>query len=278
MGSSKSEKAKSKESPTSSSSKFFQGIGLIYGRVVLNESQKLTVEIEGKSFSLTYVGRIKKRFTKFLENNPHPWLYLRVYPKFYLHSQQLGFDAVSFHTEQPQQTQVNQFLLAGVWQLIPQLPEQPVISIYRNQLRSWESPYNLKINHIPVSGFDEPPYLYQLNNPTATKLRQFYELVVSFDPQQSQFHFLLLLDSTKKIPRYVRKKFKPKKPSTEEVVALVTAMKFPRLQKTASFLRSEGFLSGQIAVKGVTKETLTAMIIETLSNHPEAVRQLKIQN
>ena len=72
--------------------------------------------------------------------------------------------------------------------------------------------------------------------------------------------------------------FHASRPSPEEVVALVTAMKFPRLQKTASKLRSEGFLSGQIAGKGVTKETLTAMIIETLSNHPEAVRQLKIED
>ena len=274
MGSSKLEKANSNKPSTAESSKFFQAIGLIYGRVVLDESQKLTVEIEGKSFRLTYARRIRKIFPKFLENNPNPWLYLRVYPRFNLHSLQLRFEAVTFHTEQPKQTQVNQFLLAGVWQLIPQLPKQPVVSIYRNQLRSWESPYYVKNNHLPVEGFDEPPYRVTTKDSTAAKVRQFYEMIVNFDPQQGKFQFLLLLDKCEQIPPRVRKKIKNQKPDPEKVAAKVTAMKFTVLQKTAAQLREEGFLAGKIAGKGVTKETLTAMIQETLASHPEAAKVL----
>ncbi len=150
----------STEQQKSESDKFFQGIGLIYGRVDQDESRKFTVDLEGDSFKLGYVRRLKKQFIGFMETLPDAMLYLRVYPRLNVVSQDLSFEALSFYAKKPEQTQVNQFLLAGIWQYIPQLPDQPVMTIYRNNLRAWESPYKSWENHLPVAGFEAKPFLW----------------------------------------------------------------------------------------------------------------------
>jgi len=71
--------------------------------------------------------------------------------------------------------------------------------------------------------------------------------------------FLLLLDSTKKIPPYVKKKPSQPKPSSESMAIKVTQMNFSVLKKTAKKLRESGFFEGKISGKGVTKESLTNM-------------------
>ncbi|MGB5710838.1 MAG: hypothetical protein WBM44_07980, partial [Waterburya sp.] len=119
--------AASKEQQKSESDKLFQGIGLIYGQVSQDESSKFTVDMEGEKFELGFVKRLRKRFIGYLETNPNAMLYLRVYPKFNVVSKELSFETVGFYTEQPQKAQVNQFLLAGIWQYIPKLPDQPVM-------------------------------------------------------------------------------------------------------------------------------------------------------
>ncbi len=262
----------------SESTKFFQAIGLIYGQIIFDEQQKFTVSLEGEKFPFTCGQRLRQRLIKYLETNPNPRAYLRVYPKFNIRTKQLGFKAIGFYTEQPKQTQVNQFLLAGVWQYIQPLPELPVMTIYRNYLRPGESPYNFRINHVPVVGFKEQPYLYNSKSPETATTRKFYELIVSFVPQPQEFQFLLLLDSTEKIPTYVKRKFKKKKPNSQSLAIFVTKMNFPVLQKTASKLRESGFLTGKIAGKGVTKETLTAMIQDALKSHPSAVKSLPLNS
>ncbi len=266
----------STEQQKSESDKFFQGIGLIYGRVDQDESAKFTVDLEGAKFKLRYVKRLKKRFLGYLKTNPDAMLYLRVYPRFNLVSQELSFEAMGFYAKKPEQTQVNQFLLAGIWQYIPQLPDQPVMSIYRNNLRAWESPYKSWENHLPVAGFEAQPFLNGAKNAEVSGNQpQFYELLVNFDPQQKEFHFLLLLDSTEKIPPYVKKKFRKPKSSPQSMAIKVTQMNFSVLKKTAMKLRESGFFEGKISGKGVTKESLTNMVQESLASHPEAAKALE---
>ncbi len=108
------------ERQTTESTKLFQAVGLIYGQVSFTEEQKLTVEIEGQKFKLTCWKRLLKKLINTLETNAESFLYLRVYPQFNIYTQQLGFHVVGFFTSQPKQSQVNQFLLAGIWQYIRQ--------------------------------------------------------------------------------------------------------------------------------------------------------------
>lgn len=268
----------STEQQTTESTKFFQGVGLIYGRVEQVESQKLTltVDLEGNSFKLGYVRYMKKRLRSYLEENPAPMLYLRVYPRFNFVSKEFSFVTMSFYADKPEQSQVNQFLLAGVWQDLPQFHPQPVMSIYRNALRPWESPYKSWTNHLPVAGFDAEPFRYESKeSDLSKKKRKFYELVVNFDPQQKEFQFLLLLDSTEEIPPYIKRKIKESKLSPLTIAIKVTKMDFAVLKKTAMKLRESGFFEGKVSGKGVTKESLSNMVQESLTNHPEAVKALE---
>ena len=264
----------SKKQQKSESTKFFQAIGLIYGKVLIGEEQS-TVEIDGEKFKLACPYRIRKKIIDYLENNADASLYLRVYPRFNVFSHEFGFTVVNFFKEQPKQTQVNQFLLAGVWQYTPLIPDTPMMSIYRNKLRPWESKSTFRQNHYPVRGFNERVYNnLEKDTEEATK-RTFYEIIVYFSPKQKELQFLFLLDSSEKIPRYVRKSQKKKKSSRKPAVEL-SSMNFITLQKTAAKLRESGFLEGKIAGKGVTKEFLTTKIEKTLSTRPEATKVLKV--
>ena len=275
MGASIEGKEAAKKQELTESTKIFQAIGVIYGQVEMDERQKLTIEMEGERFKLTCGKRMRKRFFQELETKPNRFFYLKVYPNFHLHTHEISFLAITFYTSPPQKLQVNQFLLAGVWQFNQQLRDQPVISIHRNQLRPKESLYKFIVNHIPVVGFEEQPYFYRDKGDKAATTRKFYELIVTFDPQQKQFNFLLLLDSTEEIPRYVKRKFRKSKHKPKSAVINVSQMNFSVLKKTAMKLRESGFFEGKISGKGVTKETLTNMVQESLTSHPEAAKALE---
>ena len=192
-----------KESQNDSVKKF-QGIGLVYGRVEIDHQGKVTLYIEEEKFQLICYNHLKKRIIKKLDKNPEGYFYFRVYPQFSLATKTIRFQAVNFYQEKHKKTQVNHFLIAGVWQYLPKLLDVPVLSIYRNSLLSWEKGNRIKANHIPIKGFEEEPYSYNSKNNQTP--RKFYELSVRFNPQQREFQFLLLLDSSDKIPRYLTKK------------------------------------------------------------------------
>lgn len=264
-----------KEQAKKKSKKIFQAIGLVYGKVVVGEQQS-SVEIDGEKFKLVCRPNLLVKLKERLETNADAYLYLRVYPQFNLFNQEFSFQLVNFYPEKPKQPPVNQFILAGVWQYIPLLPDMPVMTIYRNKLRGKEDKATFRQHHLPVKGFDEKPYRHGSDNPEDPKKRTFYEIVVRFDAKQQEFQFLILLDSTEKLPyRVLRKKKKKKKKKQSGVSQLeLTSMDFAALQKTASKLRESGFLEGKIAGKGVTKEFLTNKIQDTVSTHPEAIKVL----
>lgn len=263
------------ESKKTDSEKFFQGIGVIYGQAKIDELGKCSIDIEGETFKFKPTKALRNKLIPYLEKHPDALVYLRVYPAYNLNSHRLWFQAIAFYTSKPESTQINQFLLAGVWQYIPQLTDQPVMSIYRNSLRGGEKIEYVRTNHLPVQGFAEQAYRYELkNSPENPHKRKFYQLLVSLNPQQRTFEYLVTLDSTEDIPPYIKKKYQPQKPSQPELTVKVTKMNFTLLQKTAIKLREAGFLEGKVSGKGVTKEVLSSKVEDSLSNHPEAVKVL----
>ena len=111
---------------------------------------------------------------------------------------------MSWNQEKPTNYQVNQFLLAGTWQLLPRFPEIPVITIYRNQLKPWEDATKVRYNHVPVTGFTEPPFQFNPENPNADE-QKFYELLTQFNPQKKEFQFQFLLFSCSELPPRIKK-------------------------------------------------------------------------
>ena len=263
------------ESQKTGSSRIYQAIGVIKGRIIVGESQKTTIELEGETFDLKLTKNLRRKLIPIIEEHPDMMLYLRVYPRFNPISLKPGFRAVTFHTSKPEQTQVNQFILSGIWQYIPQLSDQPVISIYRNNLRGGEKAKNIKTYHIPVRSFNEVAYRKKPSPDVPTSQeRKFYKLLVLFLPQQGAFEHLVLLDSTEEIPPYIKKENNLSEPSQSELSPMVTQMNFSELQKTAIKLREAGFEIGAVSGKGITKEVLSTKVLSTLNNHPEAVKVL----
>ncbi|MEM7758753.1 MAG: hypothetical protein AAF298_11605 [Cyanobacteria bacterium P01_A01_bin.40] len=198
--------------------RIYQGIGVICGRVKVDQAGKYFIDIEGETFKFKPTKAVRNRLIPHLEKHADALVYLRVYPAYNLNSHKLWFNAIAFYTSKPESTQVNQFLLAGVWQYIPQLTNQPVMSIYRNTLRSGEKIEYVRTNHIPVQGFTEQGYRYELkNSPENPHKRTFYQLLVSLNPQQRTFEYLVTLDSTEDIPPYIKQKYQPQKPSQSEL-------------------------------------------------------------
>ena len=268
------------ESNQAKPERLYQGVGVICGRVTVNASGDYTINIEGETFRFQPTRLVRDRLTNHLEQSPDAEVYLRVYPVYNLQLRQIWFTARKFYTHQPESAQINQFLLAGIWQYIPQLPDQPVMSIYRNSLRRGERIECVKTNHLPVRGFDEFVY-HQQNSVKNPQKPKYYQLLVRLNPQEQIFEYLSLLFSSEDIPNYVkRKRNKKRKPKPKPKLSLpdptrkVRQMNFTLLQQTAIKLREAGFFAGKVSGKGITSEALRDKVEDSLSNHPEAVKVL----
>ncbi len=186
------------------SQKIYQALGLIFGEVNSDPEGQLTIQIEDRTFNLMSFKHKKVQFSKYLAKNPGVSLYLTVYPQCNLSTGEISFHIVSWNQEKPVAYQVNQFLLAGTWQLLPRFPEIPVITIYRNQLKPWEDATKVRYNHVPVTGFTEPPFKFDAKNPNADE-QKFYELLTRFNPQKKEFQFQFLLGSCSELPPRIKK-------------------------------------------------------------------------
>ena len=186
------------------SHKIYQALGLIFGEVKSDTEGQLTIQIEDRTFNLMSFKHKKVQFSKYLAKNPGVSFYLTVYPQFNLSTGEISFHIVSWNQEKPANYQVNQFLLAGTWQLLPRFPEIPVMTIYRNQLKPWEDATKVRYNHVPVTGFTEPPFKFNPQNPNADE-QKFYELLTQFNPQKKEFQFQFLLDSCSELPPRIKK-------------------------------------------------------------------------
>lgn len=263
------------ESKKAKPERLFQGVGVIGGRVTVDASGKYFIDLEGETFWFQPTNTVRTRLTNHLEQNPDTEVYLKVYPVYNLNLHQLWFSARKFYPNQPESTQINQFLLGGIWQYIPHLTDQPVMSIYRNSLRRGEKIEYVKTNHLPVRGFAESAYHQQKSTAENPQRRKFYRLLVRLNPQQQAFDYLSLLEVSEDIPPYIKKKrSKKRKPKKPDPTKKVKQMNFTLLQQTAIKLREAGFFEGKVSGKGITKESLRTKVEDSLSNYPEAVKVL----
>ncbi|MEM6613192.1 MAG: hypothetical protein AAF652_13230 [Cyanobacteria bacterium P01_C01_bin.72] len=201
------------ESKKAKPERLYQGVGVICGRVTVDASGDYTIDIQGETFRFQATRLVRDKLTNHLEQSPDTEVYLRVYPVYSQKLCQLRFTAIKFYTHQSESTQTNQFLLAGIWQYVPQFADQPVMSIYRNTLRRGEKAEYVKTNHLPVRGFAESAYRYQQNNSVENSpKRKYYRLLVRLNPQQQIFEYVSLLESSEDIPNYVKKKHRKRKP------------------------------------------------------------------
>ncbi len=99
------------------SQKIYQALGLIFGEVKSDTEGQLTIQLEEPTFNLMSFKRKKGQFSKYIAKNPGVSLYLTVYPQSNLSTGEISFHIVSWNLEKPANYQVNQFLLAGTWQL-----------------------------------------------------------------------------------------------------------------------------------------------------------------
>jgi|GEM_PF-3293855 len=269
------------ESNQAKPERLFQGVGIIGGRVTVDDSGKYFIDLEGETFRFQPTNTVRVKLTSHLEAYPDTEVYLKVYPVYNLQLRQLWFTARKFYSNQPEANQINQFLLAGIWQYIPHLTDQPVMSIYRNSLRRGERIESVRTNHLPVLGFDEQVYHQQKSTAANPQKPKFYRLLVRLNPQQQIFEYLSLLFSSEDIPNYIKKKrnkkrkSKPKpKLSLPDPTKRVKQMNFTLLQQTAKKLREAGFFEGKVSGQGITSEALRTKVEDSLSNHPEAVKVL----
>ncbi len=79
-----------------------------------------------------------------------------------------------------------------------------MLTIYRNQLKPWEDATKVRYNHVPVTGFTEPPFQFTPQNPNADE-QKFYELLTQFNPQKKEFQFQFLLGSCSELPPRIKK-------------------------------------------------------------------------
>ena len=264
------------ESNQAKPERLFQGVGVIGGHAKVNASGSYIIEIEGETFWLRLIKSVRNKLTSHLEAYPDTEIYLKVYPVYSIKHHQIWFTAVKFYPNRLESTRINQFILAGIWQYVPQFPDQPVMSIYRNSLRSGERIESVKTNHLPVRGFDEFVYHQQKSTAKNPQKPKFYRLLVRLNPQQQIFEYLSLLDSSEDIPNYIKKKrIRKRKPKKPNPILKVKQMNFTLLQQTAIKLREAGFFEGKVSGKGITSEALRTKVEDSLTNHPEAAKVLR---
>ncbi|MEL7039704.1 MAG: hypothetical protein AAFO04_29480 [Cyanobacteria bacterium J06592_8] len=222
---------------------YFQGIGIIKGKVTLTD-ERSTVKIENKEYRLYYIpGKKKKAYdalAKEIETTGNDTLRLIVYPKV-LHlpkkeqPHRVGFQVVGFIGSQSKPTALNdelkdgEFKLSGLWQFIP-VCRVPCISIFRNfnkERLAWIKETEahrkvkfMKASHIPVLWKDSPVKPFRFN-PKLEKEQQgqtyFVQIKVKFIPSRDVFGFAEQLDEpTEDTPGFLKASKKLKAEALKE--------------------------------------------------------------
>ncbi|GFE69062.1 hypothetical protein [Chroococcus sp. FPU101] len=215
-----SNEPETESSVSSTESAFFQAIGMIKADSVKLVEKRLVVTIGEKE----YRGYVKaKQFPalcRFLEEHGEKPLYLKVYPKTFMapsHPLELqGWQIIAWRTDLPENEKVNQFVIKGVWQFVPQ-SRTPVITIYRNH-QSNDPTGRYKAAHLPIvmRRDDYQPFRF---NPKSTEqsLRYFIQGLFRFDSTRNCFLWKSDLASpTERIPRYRKPCKEPPVVTTEQ--------------------------------------------------------------
>lgn len=173
---------------------YYQAIGWLRGRLTQKE-ERFYLEVRDRAFPL-YMAR---RLFSFARNHLNQMLWVKCYPQS--KGEGLSFRVVWMGTEQHEENcEAGIFVLRGVWQFIPQC-RRPVFSIYRNQLKDYESRPNNQ--HLPLIWADQPPYRFRKDSEDKPK---FYQILARLIPQRECFGFVSqIADPIDKTPRRVKK-------------------------------------------------------------------------
>jgi len=114
---------------------YYQAVGIVSGRVILDKEQGYQLDVAGKQFQLFFKKRDVSACVKFDVVNR-----IIVYPRF-IHfpkrdeAAKLSFQVLAIENERKEglfeQLKDNEFLLRGIWQFIP-VCQTPVITILQN--------------------------------------------------------------------------------------------------------------------------------------------------
>lgn len=219
----------------SQNSPLFQAIGVISGNLTQNSQLKrLQVEMDGVKFNLLpNIGNFKAFYCLCSKiDAPLPPQRLLVYPqpihrpsrktkqtqisksvKPIVKEKQptrMNFVLCGFDLQLLAELEVNQFLISGVYQKIPNC-KSPVISVYRNKSKQLLSSIEradsqnrssallLKAKHIPITLDNLTPY-------SGKNSAHFVSVKAAFDPATKTMKAIEhLIEPTTKIPKYLKK-------------------------------------------------------------------------
>ncbi|MGK7921194.1 MAG: hypothetical protein AB4080_14415 [Trichodesmium sp.] len=214
------------KSSTQTSTKIFQGLGIIEGKIIkrFEDNDKYYNIVTGeKTYKLIIHRRRVLDFVK-ATYNPDETQQLLVYPNLVHYPQPKGgtlppkisFTLVAGIQELPLGFQVNEFKLCGIYQQIG-VYRGTVISVHRNKtntlkkiVRKFEQRTKniLRANHIPILWKDSPVQPFRFN-PRLDKDQQgdryFVEIKARFLPDREQWGFMELLgEPTLEFPDFMK--------------------------------------------------------------------------
>lgn len=172
---------------------YYQAIGWLRGKVVKNE-ERYCVQIRDVDFPLY----LPRRVMAVAANLEGQMAWMKCYPQS--KGEGLSFKVMWMGTEHNEKCDPGIFVLRGVWQFIPQ-SRRPVFSIYRNELKNYESRPNNQ--HLPLIWSDQPPYRFRKDSEERPK---FYQITARLIPQRSCFGFVSqLAEPLEQTPKRVKK-------------------------------------------------------------------------
>ncbi|MGF1494666.1 MAG: hypothetical protein ACFBSC_19895 [Microcoleaceae cyanobacterium] len=221
----------------------FQGIGVIRGLITTDEEDKLSINVQGKSYPILPAqgfGKAIWALRRHLENNSEKPISLLVYPKVIHFPDREKLPIILFQVKGFQNAEDNnsifdelrpgEFKLRGFWQFIP-VYRFPVISVLRNYDRDriaelkeirQDDPVKAKkfsqAQHIPLMWRDAPVKPFRFN-PKLDKEQQgeryFVQVKARFISSKDAWGFDSLLGvPIVEAPRFM-KPFKPKAKKSE---------------------------------------------------------------
>ncbi len=184
---------------------YYQAIGWLRGKLI-KEEDKFCIQIRDTNFPLYF----PRRVLTIASNLEGQQVWIKCYPQS--KGEGLSFKVVWMGLEQNEKTDPGIFVLRGVWQFIPQC-RRPVFSIYRNELKNYESRPNNQ--HLPLIWSDQPPYRFRKDSEERPK---FYQITARLIPQRNCFGFVSeIADPIEQTPRRVKKTFTKDRDSDEHV-------------------------------------------------------------
>lgn len=155
----------------------YQASGIIEGKVTA-VGDFFRVQIGSHEYKLVVDKQKKRGFRNLIEQSDEP-IVMKVCPT-QSKPNDLRFILFKALTERPAENEIDRFILRGIWQYL-EFSEDPVFSIYRNQLSSEKERYCP--NHLPVIWDERPAHR------SGSGQADFSQIIVALDPLSGSLVF-----------------------------------------------------------------------------------------